>query len=146
MGLIQPLTMMFWSFVVMFIYCDFGERISCGFEAVHNGIEECDWYLFPIEMQKMLLIIMAADEPIVLKGFANVVMTRETFKKVVFFVIFPKEWLKIIFFSYQFNFRSPMGDTRTLRSFINLWNKSFHQILNSHLIEIRYYLFIIVSS
>lgn len=97
MGVIQPLTLMFWSFVVMFIYCDFGERISCGFESVHNAIEECDWHLFPNEMQRMLLIIMAADEPVVLEGFANVVMTRETFKKVAFFVIWPKRVEKLFF-------------------------------------------------
>lgn len=85
MGLIHPLTLMFWSFVVMFIYCDFGERVCSGFNEIHTGVEECDWYQFPIEMQRMLLIIMTIDEPIVLNGFANVVMTRETFKKVVVF-------------------------------------------------------------
>ncbi|XP_055297011.1 putative odorant receptor 71a [Sitodiplosis mosellana] len=82
LGLIQPLTLMFWSFVLVLLYCDFGERVCGEFDAVHNTIEECDWYLFPIEIQKMLLTIMMADQPVVLKGFANVVITRETSKKI----------------------------------------------------------------
>ena len=82
MGLIQPLTLMFWVFVITFVYCDSGEKISGGFEAVHDAIEECDWYRFPIEMQKMLLTIMIADELVVVNGFANVVLNRESFKKV----------------------------------------------------------------
>lgn len=84
MGLIQPLTLMFWSFFFMYIYSDFGERISGGFDAIHSVIEECDWYLFTIGMQKMLLIIMIVDEPVVVNGFPNVALTRESFKKVLF--------------------------------------------------------------
>lgn len=71
----------------MLMYSDFGERISGGFEEIHSAIEECDWYLFPIQIQRMLLTIMIADEAVVVHGFPNVVLTRESFKKVLFVVI-----------------------------------------------------------
>ena len=86
MSFIQPLTLMFWAFASMFFYCDFGERVCGGFEAVHNTIEECNWYQLPIEIQKMLLTVMMADQSVVLKGFANVFATRESFKLVISFL------------------------------------------------------------
>lgn len=49
--MVKPLILMFWSFVQVFMFCDFGENVTGGFEALNDAILENDWYTFPIEIQ-----------------------------------------------------------------------------------------------
>lgn len=46
-------------------------------------LDQCDWYLFPIEMQRMLIIVMSnTQQPTIIHAFGNAQCSREAFKKV----------------------------------------------------------------
>lgn len=75
---------MFWSFMVIFLLCNYGEQVTSEIEEIHDNLYDCDWYLFPIKEQRMMqLILVTAQQPINLQGFGNILLTRDTFKKVI---------------------------------------------------------------
>lgn len=72
-----------WSFLIIFFLCEFGERLSGKFDAIDEELYQCTWYLFPMGMQRMVLTLMlGTQEPVFLRGFGNIVCTREAFKEV----------------------------------------------------------------
>lgn len=74
---------MFWAFIQMFIVCNFGEILTNRFGEVDNTIYGCDWYEFPYEIQRVLpIIMMGAQQSVIIEGFANLTCSREAFKKV----------------------------------------------------------------
>lgn len=74
---------MFWALNIIFICCECGERVSNAFEEINDAIDELDWYLYPIEVQKILpTIIMHAQMPVIFKCFGNIACTRAFFKTV----------------------------------------------------------------
>lgn len=78
-----PCVMIYWSVVEIFLFCEFGERLTKRFDEIDDEIFDWDWYAFPIEIQKMLPIIMIGTQKQVrLEGFANIQCTRQTFKNV----------------------------------------------------------------
>lgn len=73
----------FWSFAYIFLVCDFGERVSAGFGESYAVLCTFDWYLYPIDIQRMLHIIMiSVQSPVVFRSFGNIPCTREQAKKV----------------------------------------------------------------
>lgn len=77
----------FWAFVQIFIFCNLGENVSNRFVEIKDMIYYCDWYTFPNGLQKLLpTIMMSAQEPVIIHGFANLSCTRDSFKKVFFFL------------------------------------------------------------
>lgn len=53
------------------------------FEKFEDSLSRCNWYLFPIEMQKMFNIVTAnAQQTMTIRGFGNIECNRETFKVV----------------------------------------------------------------
>lgn len=65
------------------IFSELGEMLLRQFFRFDNALYQSNWYLFPIETQRMLLIVIAnAQQPIIIHGFGNVACTREVFKKV----------------------------------------------------------------
>lgn len=81
--LIVPVTQCFWSFATVFLYCYFGECVTHQFNVFYDKLYQRNWYLFPIEMQHMLLIFMLdAQQVVLLRGYGNIVCTRDYFKKV----------------------------------------------------------------
>lgn len=89
-----------WSFIIIFFFCESGERLSGKFEAIDDELYECDWYLFPMEIQRMVLILLSGTHaPVLLRGFGNIVCTREAFKDVRFESY--KKKIKMTFF-YRF--------------------------------------------
>lgn len=82
---------MFWSFVQIFYLCDFGESVSGRYASISENIYQSNWYLFPFDVQRLLPIIMiSAQQPIILRGLGNVLYTREAFKNVISFFISSK--------------------------------------------------------
>lgn len=74
---------MFWSYTFMFIYCELGEKVSEAFEKLNESIDQLDWYLFSIEIQRLLPTFMiASQQPILIRGLGGSVYTRDTFKRV----------------------------------------------------------------
>lgn len=71
-----------WS---VFIACELGERACELFFSVDETLDEIDWYLYPIEMKRMLPIIMiVTQKPIYVELFGSITASRETFKRVRF--------------------------------------------------------------
>lgn len=72
------------SFVVIFIYCEFGEAVIKHFNKFDDELyQSTAWYLFPIEVQRMLLIFMAdSQQPLRIRGYGNIECTRDAFKTV----------------------------------------------------------------
>ena len=80
---LMSVILLWWSFVLAFIPCELGERISDASIEAANIILQFDWYLFPIEVRKMLpMILTIADIPIAIKCFGSISCTREAFQAV----------------------------------------------------------------
>lgn len=83
MVIVVPLFEFFSTLVLLFTSCELPGRVSTEFQNISDLINEFEWYLFSLEMKKMLPIIMAnAQEPVDFKCFGNFACNRETFKKV----------------------------------------------------------------
>lgn len=83
--LIRPIFLLLSCFVQIFLICDFGHKVCNQFIALEDSIYRINWYLLPIDLQRFLLIIMIASQKSVeIRGFGNISCTRETFKKVNF--------------------------------------------------------------
>lgn len=81
--ILYPLVLLFWSFAVVFVFCEFGEQVSNQYEYFNDELCECDWYLLPVEMQRILSIVMMnSQQPIFIQGYANTLCIRYTFKTV----------------------------------------------------------------
>ena len=73
----------FGSFTSTLLICEFVGRISNEFNEIGYLIEQFDWYLFPIEMLRMLPIILLNTQQLVtFKCFGTMACDRETFGKV----------------------------------------------------------------
>lgn len=72
-----------WSFAAVFIVCEFGQNVSNAFIEIDFKTSQLDWYLFSMEIQKILLILtINTQKPVGLDVFGNVSCDREDFKKV----------------------------------------------------------------
>lgn len=79
----------FWAFVLMGYFCELGEMTRGRFFQFYDKLyKKCDWYLFPIEMQRMLVIFMVDMKPICLQGYGHIRLIRKSFKKVVGLILF----------------------------------------------------------
>lgn len=80
---ICPTMTVLYSLLLIFVFCEFGERVCSEFNVFNEELCRCDWYLFPLEMQKMLLIILSStQQPASIQGYANTQCTRDAFKSV----------------------------------------------------------------
>lgn len=71
------------SFTLLLLACELAGRLSYRFENVNDLIDQFDWYAFPLEMQKILpVMMMNAQQPVEVKSFGSIASNRETFRKV----------------------------------------------------------------
>lgn len=83
MVLVFLICAIFWSFGFILFYCEFGERVSNAFEEIHDTITRFEWYMFPVEMQKLLpIMLIVAEHDVPVEVFGNLTCCREIFKKV----------------------------------------------------------------
>lgn len=83
MYLFLSVAVAFWSFVQIFLHCEFGERLIERFNEIDDEMIQCDWYTFPFNIQKMWpFVIKGVQRPIILIGYGNVTCTREAFQNV----------------------------------------------------------------
>lgn len=69
--------------ILVFIVCEIGQRMNDAFDEIGSTINQFDWYLFPIEEQRMcLMIITIAQQPVAVGCFGSIKCTREVFKNV----------------------------------------------------------------
>lgn len=73
----------FWSFGILFVCCEIGQRGSDLFIEIDDVITQFKWYLFPCEIKPMLLtIIIMVKQPVQFKCFGSISCNREIFKQV----------------------------------------------------------------
>lgn len=71
----------------LFSFCTFGNSLTVRFSQLDCIIFEGPWYLLPIDMQKKLpFVMMVAQKPVYMKGFAKFQCTREVFARVFVFL------------------------------------------------------------
>lgn len=76
--------LVFWSLVAIFVVCEIGERATAAYASFDYTLCQCDWYLYPIKMQRMFLMVSAnAQKPVIIQGFASTLCTREYFRLVI---------------------------------------------------------------
>lgn len=72
---------MFLSFSFIFIICECGEKVCNAFNEINKEIDKLDWYLFPIEIQRNLpMLIIISQKPVIIQGYGNIWYNREAFK------------------------------------------------------------------
>lgn len=82
-GIVRSLTLIFWSFALIFFFCHSCQSVTDRFSQLDNAVYHCEWHSYPIKVQRILPIIMLAlQQPVVFHGFGNVFYTREAFKNV----------------------------------------------------------------
>lgn len=81
--LVVPLFELFWAFTLVLLSCELGSRISNEFEEINERIDQLKWYLFPLEMRRLMMMIeMNSQEWVGFACFGSIPCDRETFKKV----------------------------------------------------------------
>lgn len=74
---------MFWSFVIIFGVCEFGEKLSGTFEEINDVYDQFAWYSLPYDVQRILSTLVAvAQKPFEIRVFGSILCDRITFKKV----------------------------------------------------------------
>ena len=82
----MTLVVVSWAFVMIYLYCEFGEMVTLQFNTFHELLCQCEWYRFPIDVQRMLVIFMLdTQQPASIRGYGNIECTRDAFKNVSFF-------------------------------------------------------------
>lgn len=85
-GMIRPIILMFWSIVANFLFCEFGESLTSQCNELNDVICQSEWYLLPVDLQRMLpTIMLTTQKPNILQGFGGVSLTREAFKAVRYY-------------------------------------------------------------
>lgn len=75
-----------YAFSNIFAYCEMGERISGSFGEIENLVNEMDWHLFPIQTQRlMLMLLMGTQRSVKFMGYGNFPANRITMKSVSFY-------------------------------------------------------------
>lgn len=69
----------------LYVKCYFGDEVTYHFGAIDESINQCTWYLFPLEMQQFLpMMIILAQKPVYVGEFGKIHCTRTTYKNVSF--------------------------------------------------------------
>lgn len=83
-----PITLSFWAFCLIFMFCELGEQLATKFNEIGIDIYFWDWYTLPHEIQNILSIIIAGTQkPMTFSGFGSISCTRIAFKSVMPFTI-----------------------------------------------------------
>lgn len=71
-----------WSFGLVYIACEMSQRFCDALNEMDDDIGQLDWYLYPAEIQRLLLIIVEnSQQPVIVKCFGSIACSRETLKK-----------------------------------------------------------------
>lgn len=73
----------------VFIACELAHRLTDAFNGIGHTADQLDWYLFPIEVKRMLpMVIVIAKQPVTIACFGNIICSREVFKNVSAFLLY----------------------------------------------------------
>lgn len=83
MALVITIAQVIYVFFGVGVACELGERSSGIFDAINDDIGKIDWYLYPIEIKRILPTIMiVTQKPIYVEFFGSQSVSRETFVQV----------------------------------------------------------------
>lgn len=68
--------------MALFLFCFLGDMVTIRSDMFNETLCNTDWYLFPIELQRMMAIFMATVQQPTTVGNGSAVFNREAFKKV----------------------------------------------------------------
>lgn len=79
----QAIVYGFWAISMVFFSCEIAQRLSIAYEKINDEIDQFDWHLLPMEIQRILLTIMIhTQQPVEVLCFGSTACNRGTFKKV----------------------------------------------------------------
>lgn len=65
------------------VLCLTGDDVRAQFEMVNDLFDECGWYEFPLNTQKLLpMMLIMIQKPVYIQGYMNTRCTRDAFKTV----------------------------------------------------------------
>lgn len=106
--LIRPLTVIFFSYLTIFFFCETAQQITEQYDEIESVFCQCNWYSYPIEVQQIIpTIMMATQKEIAIRGFGNLIFNRASFYQVFTCKIlcivysFLISNLALFFFSFQ---------------------------------------------
>lgn len=66
------------ALIFLSAFCMFGENVTMRFDRLDDNLYQCNWYLLPIGMQRMLITVMAnTQRTAAIIGYGNFECTRE---------------------------------------------------------------------
>lgn len=72
-----------YAFGTLFVACELCDRLAIAFEETGEMFEQLDWYLFPIEIQRIMqMSLIFTQQPFAVYCFGSITCDRETFKSV----------------------------------------------------------------
>lgn len=72
-----------WMVTFVFILCEPGARMINQFNLLSGELHRCEWFLLPIDMQRMYMIFLSdTQNPTKMRSYANIACERETSKQV----------------------------------------------------------------
>lgn len=72
-----------YSFGILFMSCEIGHQLSTAFEEYSILIDQLKWYLFPVEVQRIMpIVIHFGQQPVLFYCFGSTACTRDTYKRV----------------------------------------------------------------
>lgn len=72
-----------YAFGVLLVSSELSHQNYQAFDDCHDVIQQFDWYLFPVEIQRLMpMIFNFTQEPVKVMCFGNIPCNRETFKYV----------------------------------------------------------------
>lgn len=80
---VKRIILMFWSFALIYAFCENGEMVANDFIDFEKELGQCNWYLFTLRLQRIyIIVLMNAEQSTVVHGFGNIVCVRESMKRV----------------------------------------------------------------
>lgn len=122
------------GYVVTFIFCYFGQKVTSAYEMIHDSMYLSDWNSYSMEIRKyMPIMLMLAKKPVWMQGFANSHCTLKTFQKV-------KQYHRILLSCYKqilcyFRWSTPLINVLLFwrRYSDHMWKaKPFRYFINLH--------------
>lgn len=125
------LLMTFWSFMAILGFCIVGELVTDRFNIFNSTLCTTDWYGFPIELKRILVIFVAVTQKsVTLHGSGKTAFCRlEAFKKVTA-ALTRSHWTLCLTLISCFNHIFPLDMWRGIfllhDSTLSYWSKPMH--------------------
>lgn len=84
-SLVTSLIVALWVVVMIFLTCESGERLTNQYDIFEYEYDQCNWYSFPLEIQRTLPILISSHQrPAMVQGYAHTVCRRASCATVTF--------------------------------------------------------------